>query len=134
MKNKTILLLSIGMMLILIPVISYSQDICFSQDDSKKIVVELERGRLLEKNIQLLEQENNELIKQTNLLKEQNKLILEQYQACNDLLKKNEDIYKLKIQALENDLTDMKKDKRKSMLGSFGVGALTGILLMLFFI
>ena len=115
----------------MIPLMSYSQDVCFSQDDSKKLVVELERGRLLEKNITLLEQQNEELIKQTNILKEQNKLYQEQFQMANDLMKKKDELYKLKTDTLENDLKEAKKPRWGSLFGTFGLGAASAFALLL---
>ena len=134
MKLKSLTILSIGLMFILIPLMSYSQDICFTQDDSKRLVVELERGRLLEKNIVLLEQQNQELLKQTEILKEQNKLLQEQFVACNDILKKNDELYKLKIKSLENDLSEAKKPRWGSLFSTFGLGAATGIITVLLFL
>lgn len=134
MKTKLILILSIGLMLSIIPLISNAQNICFNQDDSKRLVVELERGRLLEKNIVLLEQQNQELLKQTEILKEQNKLLQEQFVACNDILKKNDELYKLKIKSLENDLSEAKKPRWGSMFSTFGLGAATGIITLLLFL
>lgn len=134
MKTKLFLIMTIGLIFTLIPVISNAQNICFTQEDSKRLVVELERGRLLEKNLLLLEDQNKELIKQTEILKEQNKLLQEQFITCNDLLKKNEDLYKLKIKSLENDLDEAKKPRWGSMFSTFGLGAATGIITLLLFL
>ncbi len=131
MKLKSLTILSIGLMFILIPLMSYSQDICFTQDDSKRLVVELERGRLLEKNVSLLEQQNEELVKQTEILKKQNELLREQFQIANDLMKKKDELYKLKTDVLENELKESKKPRWGSLFGTFGLGAATAFALML---
>jgi len=110
---------------------SYSQDICFSQDDSKRLVVELERGRLLEKNVTLLEQQTEELTKQTEILRKQNDLLKEQFQIANDLMKKKDELYKLKTDVLENELKESKKPRWGSLFGTFGLGAATAFALML---
>lgn len=131
MKLKSLTILSIGLMFILIPLMSYSQDICFTQDDSKRLVVELERGRLLEKNVTLLEQQTEELTKQTEILRKQNDLLKEQFQIANDLMKKKDELYKLKTDVLENELKESKKPRWGSLFGTFGLGAATAFALML---
>lgn len=131
MKFKSILIMSIGLMFIMIPLMSYSQDVCFSQEDSKRLVVELERGRLLEKNVILLEQQTEELNKQTEILKKQNDLLREQFQIANDLIKKKDELYNVKIEALQNDLNEAKKPRWGSLFGTFGLGAASAFMLLL---
>ena len=106
------------------------QDICFSSDDSKRLVVELEKGRLLEQNIILLEKVNNELMKQTELLKEQVKLTDEKFKSAEALVIKNEELYNQKIKVLDDELTEAKKPRWKSLFISGGVGACIALLLV----
>lgn len=130
MKIKTLIIFSFLIFLFL-PIISHSQDICFSQDDGKKLVMELERGRLIEQNLILIEEQNKELMKQTEILKEQNKIYQEQFQAAYELIKKNEELYKLKTDALENDLKEAQKPRWGSLFGTYGLGAASAFLLLL---
>ena len=106
------------------------QDICFSSDDSKRLVVELEKGRLLEQNIILLEKANSELMKQTELLKEQVKLTDEKFKSAEALVIKNEELYNQKIKVLDDELTEAKKPRWKSLFISGGVGAILTLLLI----
>jgi len=106
------------------------QDICFSSDDSKRLVVELEKGRLLEQNIILLEKANSELMKQTELLKEQVKLTDEKFKSAEALVTKNEELYNQKIKVLDDELIEAKKPRWKSLFISGGVGACIALLLV----
>ncbi len=110
--------------------VSNAQNICFSSDDSKRLVVELEKGRLLEQNIILLEKANLELMKQTELLKEQVKLTDEKFKSAEALVIKNEELYNQKIKVLDDELTEAKKPRWKSMFISGGVGACIALLLV----
>ena len=106
------------------------QDICFSSDDSKRLVVELEKGRLLEQNIILLEKANSELMKQTELLKEQVILVDEKFKSAEALVIKNEELYNQKIKVLDDELNEAKKPRWKSLFISGGVGACIALLLV----
>lgn len=110
--------------------VSNAQNICFSSDDSKRLVVELEKGRLLEQNIILLEKVNSELMKQTELLKEQVILVDEKFKSAEALVNKNEELYNQKIKVLDDELTEAKKPRWKSLFISGGVGALLTLLLI----
>ena len=106
------------------------QDICFSSDDSKRLVVELEKGRLLEQNIILLEKVNLELMKQNELLKDQVKLTDEKFKSAEALVTKNEELYNQKIKVLDDELIEAKKPRWKSLFISGGVGACIALLLV----
>lgn len=106
------------------------QDICFSSDDSKRLVVELEKGRLLEQNIILLEKVNLELMKQNELLKDQVKLTDEKFKSAEALVNKNEELYNQKIKVLDDELNEAKKPRWKSLFISGGVGACIALLLV----
>jgi len=110
--------------------VSNAQNICFSSDDSKRLVVELEKGRLLEQNIILLEKVNSELMKQTELLKEQVILVDEKFKSAEALVIKNEELYNQKIKVLDDELTEAKKPRWKSLFISGGVGAILTLLLI----
>lgn len=134
-SNKQILMIFFLSIMFLIPftINVNAQNICFTQEDSKRLVIELERGRLIEKNLILLEQQNQELVKQIDILKQQNQLLQEQFQAANELLKKNEELNKLRIDGLENDLKEAKKPRWGSLFSSFSLGALSAFAVILLF-
>lgn len=129
--NKFFILFFVFLFSLLYVTPIYSQqDICFSSDDSKRLVVELEKGRLLEQNIILLEKANLELMKQTELLKEQVKLTDEKFKSAEALVIKNEELYNQKIKVLDDELTEAKKPRWKSLFISGGVGACIALLLV----
>ncbi len=61
--------------------ISYSEDVCFSEVDIKKIIVELEKGRITNQELLLQVDKNLEL--QNNIIILNNK-----YNLCDESLKK----------------------------------------------
>ena len=134
-SNKQTLIIFFLSLIFLIPftINVNAQNVCFTQEVSKKLVMELERGKLLEKNIILLEEQNQELLKQIDIIKQQNQLLQEQFQAANELLKKNEELNKLRIDGLENDLKEAKKPRWGSLFSSFSLGALSAFAVILLF-
>ena len=88
------------------------------------MVVELERGRLISQNYELLKKENSELIIQNGLLKDQVKLVNDKYIAADALVKSNEILYKQKEDILNKELSDAKKPRWTAMFASAGVGSL----------
>jgi hypothetical protein len=106
-----------------IPVSSNSEKVCFSVEDSKRLVVELEKGRLLQQNLVLLEKTNIELSKQIDLLKEQVKV-------TGDLVSKNEELNNQKLKVLQDELEEAKKPRWKSLFIAGGVGGLITLILV----
>lgn len=130
-KKIMYLLVLLSFLIVLSPNILYGQNqckddnsVCFTAKDAKRLVVELERGRILTQNIKLLEKSNTELLKQTELLKEQLRIQEEKFQAAENLIKANEEIYNKKLEALQEELDEAKKPRWKSIFASAGVGAL----------
>ena len=111
--------------------LNVNSDVCFSIEDSKRLVVELEKGRLLEQNIILLEKSNNELVKQTELLKEQVKLMDDKFKSAEMLVLKNEELYNQKMKVMNDELNEAKKPRWKSMFISGGSGAIIALLLVI---
>jgi len=97
---------------------SYAGSICFSEEEAKQIVVELEQKRILE-------QENQQMQLLIDNLKKQNELLKQQ----NDLLKGQTEVYK---QIVEDQKKEMTKQKFKYLgfsvdtliIGIAGVGLL----------
>jgi len=105
-------------------------DICFEVEDAKRLVVELEKGKILEKNLDLLEKSNDELTKQTQLLKEQIDLMNEKINAAQKLIDESEKIYGEKEKVFEekevilnDELKEAKKPRWKSIFSAGGIGA-----------
>jgi len=82
------------------------------------------------KNIILLEKVNLELMKQNELLKDQVKLTDEKFKSAEALVIKNEELYNQKIKVLDDELTEAKKPRWKSLFISGGVGACIALLLV----
>jgi len=106
--------------------------ITFKSDDAARLVIELEKGRIYQRNVKTLEKENAELYKQNALLKEQLKLTNDKLDAANELLKKSEDLNKIKTDNLEAQLKEASKPRWGAMGVSFGLGAaVMGVLILL---
>lgn len=121
---------------LIITSISYSKDneyIAFSQSDAKRLVVELEKIELTNQNLTIAEKEIIEYVKQVDILKDQLKLTKEQLESANNLIKKNEELYNLKEKSLENNLKEASKPKWDLLFGSFGLGAVVTLTLILIF-
>jgi len=105
-------------------------DICFEVEDAKRLVVELEKGKILEKNLDLLEKSNDELTKQTQLLKEQIELMNAKIIASQQLITETEKVYVEKEKVFEekevilnDELKEAKKPRWKSIFSAGGIGA-----------
>jgi len=102
--------------------------ICFSDETGRKLVVELEQCRIVNKNIGNYYKSNVELTKQIELLKLETSLLREKFEVADKLLKTNEELYKQKEEAINNELEEAKKPRWTSMFLSGGVGALLALL------
>jgi len=111
--------------------VSYSKDnrVCFSVEDSKRLVVELEKGKIIEKNLGLLEKSNIELSKQIDLLKLEVSLVNDKFLTSEKLLKTNEDLYKKKEKVLNDELNEAKKTRWGSLFASGGLGVIITLVL-----
>jgi hypothetical protein len=103
--------------------------ICFSDEAAKKLVVEIEQCRIVNKNIVNYYKSNVELTKQIELLKVEITLLKEKFEVADKLLKTNEELYKQKAEVLNNELEEAKKPRWTSMFISGGVGAALALLL-----
>jgi len=121
-----------------------SDDVCFSAQDSYKLVTDLEKSKSLERLTVQLEKQTEALLKQNDALKEQVKLLEEKVAAAEALaanqekiyqanLKKQEELYKVKEKALQDDLKKASSPRWGAMFGSAGLGALITAILFLVF-
>jgi len=124
--------------LVILPSNSYAQTsdvntvtICFSEEQVKKMVVELENVEDYKEQIELLKQANDELTKQILALKEINKLQQEQLKISEQTIESYKKLLDTQKEAFEKELKNKSGiwDKILVGLGSLGVGLLVGLLL-----
>jgi hypothetical protein len=108
----------------------YSAEVCFSERDAKRLVVELEQKRVLEQEVQEQEGLIENLKKQVDLLKQENQLLKEQVQ----LLKEQKAMYKVIVEEKDKEIRRVKAigffERVKSFLMGAGAGAVTMLLLL----
>jgi len=95
--------------------------VCFSESTAKEMVVEIEKCRIIYQQVLLLREANAELEKQTEYLTKIVQAKEEEVAACNEVMKKQEEIAK------ENEPSFW--GRVLSSLGFVGVGVLIGLLL-----
>lgn len=122
-----------------LPSIALCEDVTLTTpiSDAKKIVVNLEKSNLYQKQIILLEKANSQLMKQNQMLGEQIILLNEQIVVQKeqlDLTKKQLDtqkeLYEDKLKACEKDKPSF-LDKAMIGIGGAGIGALIALGLVL---
>lgn len=104
---------------------AYAEDICFSEQTAKKMIVDLELKKNYEEQIEYYKEGNKELEYQIKLLKEVNSLQKEQITQYKDLMKLQKDGYESIIK--ENKPSFIKKTFEA--IGFVGIGVLIGLLL-----
>ena len=117
-------------MLLAIP-LSSSADICFSEEDAAKILMEVEQGRLSVKIISLYEEKDKACIDQVEILKRKAVLFEEKTVACESTLQNQTDLQSEKYESCQTDLKQAKKPRWGSLFSSAGIGAVAAILLIL---
>jgi len=110
--------------------VGYSAEVCFSEGDAKRLVVELEQKRVLEEEVKEQEGLIENLKKQVDLLKQENQLLREQVQ----LVKEQKDIYKTLVDEKDKEVRKVKVvgwvEKVKSFLMGAGVGAVVTLFVL----
>lgn len=102
----------------------YSADICFSDEQARKLLIEVEKKRVYEKEVAEYEELVENLKKQNDLLRAQVELLKEQVQ----IVKNQSELYK----------TAYEEEKRRANLSLFekgkwfGAGVLAGAVLVFF--
>lgn len=112
-------------------IIEQEARICFSDETAKKLVIEIEQCRIVNKNIVNYYKSNVELTKQIELLKLETSLLREKFEVADKLLKTNEELYKQKEEVLNNELDEAKKPRWNSMFISGGIGAALALILVI---
>jgi TolA-binding protein len=108
----------------------YSAEVCFSVEDARRLVVELEQKRLLEQEVREQEGLIENLKKQVELLRQENQLLREQVQ----LLKEQRDIYKMVAEEKDKEIRKRRAvgffERVKSFVMGAGVGAFITLLML----
>ncbi len=121
----------IVVLMLLVSSQSFAKEYCFSEDQMGQIVVDLEKGQYCEKQIEAYIDLNSEKEKQIELLGDQLKVTEEKFleaERKNNTDKKivdERDIARLK------EIEQLKKPRWSSIFGSFGVGFISGVLVIL---
>ncbi|MBZ0156226.1 MAG: hypothetical protein K8I29_08470 [Alphaproteobacteria bacterium] len=112
--------------------VAYAGDICFTDQDAQRLVVDLERGRNYQEQIELYRQANSELERQVGYLKEVVALQKEQLLLSRDAVKQYQELIDYQRKSYEHALQEKKPDLLKKLidsLGLIGIGVLFGLVL-----
>jgi hypothetical protein len=105
------------------PEVLDNSNICMSTEYAKKLVVELKKCRLEEKSLISCTNSNIELTQQISLLREEVELLKQKYTISENLLLKDEEIYKQKVKVINDELIQAQKTRWGSLFGAGAVGA-----------
>jgi len=117
------------------PTISVNTDkpvVCFTEEDTKKIVVELENSADYQEQVSLLKDANSELEKQIVSLKEINKLQQEQLEISKRTIESYKELIKTQREAYETEIKNTKPSIWKQIItgiSGLGIGVLIGLIL-----
>jgi hypothetical protein len=102
----------------------WAGEVCFTETDAAKIVVELERGRICEKQVANYEKATQELAEQIGLLQEQVKTISDKFDETLKQLEVERKIADEKDKARIEEIKQAGKPQWTMLFGGFGAGAL----------
>jgi hypothetical protein len=132
--NKTLLAYVVFIcFLLLLPALGRCEDICFDEKVASDVVVELEQGRLIKQETELLKAENAELQRQVDLLKQIVELKDKQLESTNRALKQYSDLLETQGKLYGDALKRSKPsffEKLSDTLSSVGIGIVIGVLLL----
>lgn len=106
--------------------------VCFTEEDTKKIVVELENSADYQEQVSLLKDANSELEKQIVSLKEINKLQQEQLEISKRTIESYKELIKTQREAYETEIKNTKPSIWKQIItgiSGLGIGILIGLVL-----
>ena len=128
-----VFLATIGILFcILAPALLHAEDVCVSEDSAKRIVVDLEKGKINEEQVITLKAYNQEMEKQISLLKEVVKLKDDQIAKNEELIGQQKQLMEYQVQACEEKVKSAKPsffDGLIKIIGGVGIGILIGVLL-----
>lgn len=111
---------------------STSPVVCFTEDDTKKMVVDLENSNDYREQVEILKEANAELEKQIISLKEINKLQQEQLEISKQTIESYQKLLKTQKEAYEKEIENNKPNIWEKIfvgVGAAGIGVLIGLLL-----
>lgn len=114
------------------PSIGRAGEVCFSGEDAQRMVVDLEKGRNLQEQVELYRKATAELEQQIALLKEIDSLRKQQIEAGQTAIRQMQEIVSLQGKAYEEALQASRPSflkKAIDALGLIGIGILAGALL-----
>lgn len=103
--------------------VTFAGEVCFPVEQAKRIAVELEQKRVLEKEIAEYETLTENLRKQNELLKKQNELLREQV----ELIKNQAQLYKTAYEEEKSKHSLNPFEKAKWLGVGLGLGIIIGI-------
>ena len=130
--NRRLILLSLITALMLWATPLQANDVCFSEGDASKIVVELEKGRICEQEVIQYESSVKELSIQIESLKTQVESMNKKFDETVKLLESERKISEEKDKARLEEIRQAGKPQWMMLFGGFSAGAiLVGALVLL---
>ena len=106
--------------------------VCFTEDDTKKMVVDLENSNDYREQVEILKEANVELEKQIISLKEINKLQQVQLEISKQTIESYKNLLNAQKEAYEKEIENNKPNIWEKIfvgVGAAGIGVLIGLLL-----
>ena len=116
--------LSLMLVLLVLATPLWAGEVCFTEADASKIVVELERGRICEKQVENYEKATQELAEQVGLLQEQVKTMNTKFDEALKQLEVERKIADEKDKVRVEEIKKAGKPQWTMLFGGFGAGAL----------
>lgn len=115
------------------PTLLHAEDVCVSEDSAKRIVVDLEKGKINDEQVITLRAYNQEMEKQILLLKDVVTLKDGQIAKNEELIVQQKQLMEYQVQACEEKVKNAKPDFFDGLIkiiGGVGIGVLIGVLLL----
>jgi len=129
--NRRRILLSLLLVSIIWATPSQANDVCFTEADASKIVVELEKGRICEQQVVQYEVSVKELSIQIESLKTQVETMSKKFDETMKQLESERKIASEKDKARLEEIKTAGKPQWTMLFGGFGAGAVAAIVLIL---
>ena len=129
--NRRRILLSLLLVSIIWATPSQANDVCFTEANASKIVVELEKGRICEQQVVQYEVSVKELSIQIESLKTQVETMSKKFDETMKQLESERKIASEKDKARLEEIKAAGKPQWTMLFGGFGAGAVAAIVLIL---
>ena len=129
--NRRRILLSLLLVSIIWVTPSQANDVCFTEADASKIVVELEKGRICEQQVVQYEVSVKELSVQIESLKTQVDTMSKKFEETMKQLETERKIASEKDKARLEEIKTAGKPQWTMLFGGFGAGAVAAIVFIL---